>query len=66
MSCYALIFDTMLCHVMLCHAATSFWANREEVYAMVRDGRGRTSDMTRAHLACPPPSPVTLTHCSLP
>eukprot|EP00959_Pyramimonas_sp_CCMP1952_P331145 6934446-Pyramimonas_sp.AAC.1 len=39
MSCYALIFDTLLCHVMLCHAATSDCANREVIYAMVRDGR---------------------------
>eukprot|EP00959_Pyramimonas_sp_CCMP1952_P445927 9336278-Pyramimonas_sp.AAC.1 len=49
---------------MLCHATTSDCANREEIYAMVKDGgRGRTSDMTRAHLACPPPPPpLPLSH----
>eukprot|EP00959_Pyramimonas_sp_CCMP1952_P074272 1551971-Pyramimonas_sp.AAC.1 len=56
MSCYALMSNTMLYHAMLRHAKTSVCANREAVYAMVRDGReGRTSDMTQAHLACPPP-----------
>ena len=50
----------MLCRyaiVMLCHATTSECANREEIYATVRDGR--ESNKTIAHLACPSPSPVS-------
>eukprot|EP00959_Pyramimonas_sp_CCMP1952_P033338 699508-Pyramimonas_sp.AAC.1 len=34
MSCCASMFGTKLCHVMLCHAATSDCANRQEIYAM--------------------------------
>eukprot|EP00959_Pyramimonas_sp_CCMP1952_P009120 190051-Pyramimonas_sp.AAC.1 len=53
--CYAVLYDASLTLSGSLPCSTSDCANRKDIYAMVRDrGRGGTSDMTRAHLACPP------------
>eukprot|EP00959_Pyramimonas_sp_CCMP1952_P266013 5561888-Pyramimonas_sp.AAC.1 len=50
--CYAVLYDTLRTLSGSLPCSTSDCANREEIHAMVRDGRrGRTSDMTRIHLA---------------
>eukprot|EP00959_Pyramimonas_sp_CCMP1952_P400128 8383469-Pyramimonas_sp.AAC.1 len=54
--CYAVLYDASRTLMGSLPCSTSDCANREDIYAMVRmRGRGRTPDMTRAHLACPPP-----------
>eukprot|EP00959_Pyramimonas_sp_CCMP1952_P177177 3703610-Pyramimonas_sp.AAC.1 len=55
-SCYAFIFNAMSCHVMLCHAThpPARIETRSTPWQGM-GGRGRKSDNTLAHLACPPP-----------